>query len=1147
MKRILVALIAVSAFVISCVAQANDQKQKGADLFCTQNLMIEALENPVGIESTTPRMSWKTEFNSVPNESAIYNKRQSAYQILVASSLEKLEANDGDLWDSGKVQSEDSLFVDYAGKPLQTLKKYFWKVRVWDENDQPLDWSRPAFWVQGVVAPNDWKGEWIAQPESVRPNVDLDGANWIAAQKEQETNSGFATEYFRKEFTLDRPQSDFDEQNLSAILYFAANQKFNIFVNGRRVGYSIGMVFNADILRSIDVSEYLAPGKNVVAFSVSNDTKNSNDTKANNGELRPTALVAKLFVRALDKSNAPDNLQKPNRFGAPADLICAVATDPTWKATLEEKEGWNGLEFDDSNWASAKYAAFVKENGKSGLDDGPWGKLRRRTETVSPAFQKSFTLKKKVKDARLAVCAPGLFEFYLDDQRIGDQLLTPSFTRYDKRILYNVFDLAPYLQDSTKEHELQFLLGHSWYDVRSIVTWNFDAAPWRDFPKMRAMLDITYDDGTQETIVTDDSWSYSTSPVLFDCVRQGEIINGAWKREILGNAVVVDAPIGNPKLVAQKNPTTVVTDQYVAKSVKEVRPNVYVVDMGRNSAGWARVKIHGQKPGDVIRFKYSERVLESGEIERHDIEMHFMEGTPYYVAGMKGEFQTDFYFCNGNDEEYFEPRFTYNGYQYIEVTGLRNAPSPEDFVGQRVNTNFKTIGDFASSSYLLNALQSAMHESYLNNFVAGYPTDCPHREKNGWTGDAQLACELAQYNFENTAAYEKWVDDLVDEQREDGNLPGIVPTGDWGYPWGNGPAWDSSLVLIPWYLYVYRGDKKILEDAYDAMKKYVDYMTSRERENGIVYHGLGDWVSPKTNTPTEVTVSGYYYVDAKIVAQTAKLLGKSEDFAKYSTLAERIRKSYNAALYKGDGVYSIASQTSQSCPIHQGFTKTLPEKDQQEVFNRLVESVEKTNGHFDCGIFGVKYILRTLSENGRTDLALQLMLQKTKPAMSDWIERGAGTLWEDWGEGSSRNHIMFGDFSAWFYQSLAGIKLADAPDVVVAEAEPSALAFKRFVIEPKSRRTETTTPDGNSLTSAQARMNSPYGQINSSWNFNKETGETTYSIRVPFNTTASVVLPIEEGQKCIVGDGAKFVSEPLVQNGAVAFEIGSGYYTFVVK
>lgn len=1134
----LVATVVTAPLVFATVLLSPEQK---AELPVVVAKSVEGRVRPVGIDAARPRFSW------VSINDSLYNKKQSAYQVLVATSLEKLDSNEGDLWDSGKTASDESIFVVYEGAPLESLTRYYWKVRIWDEKDRASEWSNPSSWVQGIMKPEDWRGEWIAQPEEERPDVDLSGARWIAAPQERESDAGFVPEYFRKEFTLECPQNDFDEQNLSALLYYAANQKFEIFVNGARAGFSIGMVFNPDQLRSIDVSEYLRPGKNVVAIVVSNETKRPNGTKFGDGTLYPTALVAKLVISRLDRTGAPTNLPTPNRFGKPSQTVCSIGSDSSWKASLDGGDSWNALEFDDSQWANASKASFVAENDLDNLDSAPWGKLRRRSEKVSPAFQKTFETKKPIESAYLAVCAAGLFEAYVDGQKVQPQLLAPSFTRYDRRLLYNVLDVTNYFAPNEKSHELQLLIGHSWYDVRSIVTWNFDAAPWRDFPRVRAELKLNYEDGSTETVATDASWTYSTSPVLFDCVRQGEIVDGAWERKILGNAVVAPEPLGNPKIVAQKNEVTKINESYEAKSVKEVEPGLYVVDMGRNSAGWARIRLAGQKKGDVVRFRYSERVADSGAIERHDIDQHFMEGTPACLTGMKGGFQTDFYFCNGNDEEFFEPRFTYNGYQYIEVFGLRRAPETSDFLGLRLNTAFEEIGDFHCDVDLLNKLQAATLESYRNNYVAGYPTDCPHREKNGWTGDAQLACELAQYNFENTAGYEKWIDDLIDEQRPDGNLPGIVPTGDWGYPWGNGPAWDSSLVMIPWYLYVYRGDRKILEDSFDAMKKYVDYMTSRAKEDGLVYHGLGDWVFYKTNTPTEVIVSGYYYLDAKIVAQTAKLLGKTEDYEKYSALATKIRDDYNKTLYKGNGVYSINSQASQSCAIHQGIALGLPEADQKAVFDRLAEDVEKTEGHFDCGIMGVKYILRTLSENGRNDLALRLMLQETRPAMSDWIKRGAGTLWEDWNEGSSRNHIMFGDFSAWYYQSLAGIKLDGAPYSVVAETIPENVAFKHFVVEPKTRPNERTAQGFAPMTNVFARVNSPYGEIMSAWKVDADKARTTYVIRVPFNASATVILPREGDQNVEIlrGEGAREIENARAD--AVVFEVGSGTWSFQVS
>ena len=1139
MRRMLIKRV---AFAIVCVglaafAAANSAAAANTTLKAVGQ-QVENLVDPVGVGVANPRLSW----HSCPvSDSDVYNKSQTAYQILVSSSPEALKADVGDLWNSGKTVSDQSLYIEYSGKPLTTFQHCYWKVRVWDENGAVGPWSDGGSWVQGVMKSEDWKAQWIGQPQEVRPDVDLSGASWIAAPSEKETPSGFATEYFRKEFTIDLPQEEFDAQNVAGILYYAACQKFEIFVNGKRAGFSIGMVFNPDQLRSIDVSEYLVAGKNVVAFVVSNETKRPNGTKFGDGTLYPTALISKLFVKKLDKTNAPTNLPVPNRFGVPKDVVVAVGTDATWKSSLDKADSWNGLDFDASAWNSAKVVF-------DGLDAAPWGKLRRRTETVSPCFQKTFDVKKRVKSATLAVSAPGLFEAYLNGQKVGSQLLTPSFTRYDRRVLYNVLDLTEEFQGlKDSKAELQFILGHSWYDVRSIVTWNFDAAPWRDFPRVLAQLELVYEDGSRETVPTDSTWTYSTSPVVFDCVRQGEIINGSWNRVILGDAVVVPAPLGAKNLTAQKVAQTKVEATYTAKSVKQVKDGVWVVDMGQNNAGWARIKLCGQKKGDVVRFRYSERVVESGEIERHDIDQHFMEGTPAYMTGMKGGFQTDFYFCSGENEEFFEPRFTYNGYQYIEVVGLREAPKAEDFEGRMISSDFPEISSFTCSNELLNKIQAATVRSYHNNFVAGYPTDCPHREKNGWTGDAQLACELAQYNFENTAGYEKWLDDICDEQKPSGDVCAIIPTGDWGYPWGNGPAWDASLVLIPWYVYMYRGDRRIIEDSYDSIKKYVDFTSTRELDNGLVSHGLGDWVFAKTNTPVEVTSTGYYYLDVKILAQAARMLGKEADYEKYSALANKIRSNYNAALYKGDGVYSINSQTSESCAIHQGFTQVLDKADQDAVFARLVENVAKADGHFDVGILGAKYILRTLSEGGRNDLALQLILQETKPAYADWIRRGAGTLWEDWNEGSSRNHIMFGDVSAWFYQSLAGIKLAQAPEVVVAECDPQTVAFKQTVIEPKCSLAECAAPDREPLTSVSASVGSPYGPIVSEWDWNAEKTQLTVKVQIPANTKSTVILPCSSDQKCEVKKGAEGASLTDGKPNTVAYELGSGKYVFVVS
>ena len=1087
-------------------------------------LTVESMTNPVGVDTARPRFSWKP--------AAAQDARalsQSAYRILASSSEAACAEDRGDLWDSGKVESDASLFIPYAGKELLTSQRVFWKVKLWDQNGRESDWSDPVRFVCGVMKPGDWEAKWIGRAEtSAEEKAKLiNGAGWIASD-----DQNAKTIFYRKEFTLDVPQSAFDQKELTAAFRYAGNRSFELYVNGKRVGFSIGMVFNPDILRSIDVTDALVPGKNVVAAKVDNNAD------------APTALLVNLDVQKI----VPAEGSAKGR-GVPGETVLSVPSDASWQVSPSASDGWNGVGYAADGWKNAVRLFDA--------DGGPWGVLRRFADQESPVLGKEFSIPpdKKIAEATLHITGLGFYEAFLDGKKIGDRLLDPAPTNYDKAVLYASYDVTESLAESGA-HSLDVQLGHGWYDVRSIVTWNFDAAPWRAEPKMIAQLELVYDDGSREKILSDESWRTLESPILFDCIRQGEIVDGGFydrkeaRREPLGPAVLMTPPKGT--LRASIFPGAKVVSEFAAKSVTEVSDGVWVVDLGQNIAGWCRVRFNELKSGDVVRLRYSERILADGKIERHDLDMHFMEGTPAWYAGCKGGFQTDFYIARGKNGETFEPRFTYNGFQYVEVTGLQCAPKPEDFTARVVSNGFERIGSFESSDELLNKIEAATLSSYRANFVDGYPTDCPHREKNGWTGDAHLAAEQAMYNFENTACYEKWIRDLCDEQLADGNLAAIVPTGGWGYAWGNGPAWDSSLVLIPWYLYIYRGDLGVLEKSYDAMKRYVDYMTSRADKNFLISHGLGDWVFSKTNTPVVVTSVGYWYVDTRVVAAAARLLNKKEDAEKYGALAEKIRAAYNEHVLAENGVYSIGSQTSQSCAIHQGFSAVLSDAEQKAAFDKLVEQVEANDFHFDVGILGAKYILRTLSDRGRTDLALRLALQESRPSYADWIRRGAGTLWEDWGEGSSRNHIMFGDITAWFYQYLAGIRLDETPLPAVADprwlggdASSAPTAFKRFVIAPCCRKSDLQIPEREPLKYVSASVDSPRGEIRSSWKWNDDFTELVLDATIPVGTTATVKLPLEPGMNAAVdADAAKRLPD---QNGFALFAVPSGSYRFTVK
>ncbi|MEA3366149.1 MAG: family 78 glycoside hydrolase catalytic domain, partial [Candidatus Hydrogenedentes bacterium] len=516
--------------------------------------------------------------------------------------------------------------------------------------------------------------------------------------------------------------------------------------------------------------------------------------------------------------------------------------------------------------------------------------------------------------------------------------------------------------------------------------------------------------------------------------------------------------------------------------------------------------------GTKITLKYRELLKDDGTLDHRNA-----------VYVFSGDFQTDTYILKGEETEVWSPRFVYHGYRYVQVEGLPNPPTEDTLRAQVVHTDFETAGEFECSNTLLNRIQQNARWSYVGNYM-GYPTDCPHREKNGWTGDAHLAAEMGLMNFHTGAAYTKWLDDFADEQNEAGEYAAIIPTCGWGY--GIGPSWDCAYVLIPWHVYQYCGDTRILETHYDNLKRYVDFLGTKA-DNYMVDYGLGDWCPPlggsgSHKSPRMLTSTAYYYKDAELLARMANVLGKPEDAAKYSALADNIKQAFNERLYDAEtGLYAGDTQTSQACALYQGLAT-----DRDKVFGQLLTQIEAADGHLDCGILGTKYLMRVLSDFGRTDVAYGIAAKTTFPSWGHWIEQGATTLWERWDGGESHYHIMFGDVSAWFYAALAGI----APD---AEAP----GFKRIIMHPRP------VPG---LTWARAWHDSPYGRIASHWQW--ENGQYRHEIEVPVNASALVYVPdtgaVTEHRRPVAE--AEGVEEQAGIEGYRVFEVASGSYVFEV-
>ncbi|MGC9353228.1 MAG: family 78 glycoside hydrolase catalytic domain, partial [Mariniphaga sp.] len=744
----------------------------------------------------------------------------------------------------------------------------------------------------------------------------------------------------------------------------------------------------------------------------------------------------------------------------------------------------------------------------------------------APWFRKEFSTNKKIESARAYIAAAGLYELFINGERIGDHRLDPTYTRFDRRNLYVTYDVTENLQPG--ENAIGVLLGNGWYNHQSTAVWYFDKAPWRARPKFCMDLRVTYTDGTTETVSTGQDWQTAHSPVIFNSIYTAEHYDArleqpGWNMPGFGtegwrNAVATNAPSQN--ITAQAlHPIRNVTE-IPAVEMKQQGERTWLFDFGRNMSGVTKMKVSGPE-GTTIHLKHVERLDSTGRANMSNIDVH------YRPTDDSDPFQTDIFILSGNGEDEFMPRFNYKGFQYVEVTADQPLElKKENLTAYFMHSDVPPVGKIHSSNNTLNKIWEAANASYLSNLF-GYPTDCPQREKNGWTGDAHIAIETGLYNYDGITVYEKWLDDHRDEQQPNGVLPAIIPTDGWGYHWANGPDWTSTIAIIPWNIYLFYGDSRILEENYDNIKRYVDYI-DENYPSGITDWGLGDWVPVKSKTPKEFTSTTYYYVDAVILSKAARILGKQADFEKYSALSKKIKTAVNKKyLDRETGIYGSGLQTELSVALHWGL---VPDDLIPKVAENLAKRVEADDKHIDVGLLGTKTILNALSENGYPELAYEVAAQETYPSWGWWIVNGATTFYENWPLDASRdismNHIMFGEINAWYYKALGGI----FPD----EKNPG---FKNIILKPHF------VPG---LEHFEASHEGPYGTIVSSW---KKKGKTVeYSVSVPANSTAVLYLEgnnIRESNRALEKNPYLKIRES--KNNLHILELKAGEYHFEIR
>lgn len=889
--------------MINCTLTTNEKE------LMPVNLRSDQVQNPLAINNTSPRLSWDLPLFEETQE-------QKAYQILVSGSIENLNKNIGDLWDSGKINSGQSQNIKYGGEPLQSRQQVYWKVRIWNRNDQPSEWSEINKWQIGLLDMKDWEAKWIA----------------ISEDKNPDSPETYPAPYFRKEFNISKP----------------------------------------------------------------------------------------------------------------------------------------------------------------------------------------------IKSARVYVTGLGYYELYLNSDKVGDHVLAPAPTNYDKRnlrhllykyndrsktrVLYNTFDISGMLKQG--DNAVGIILGNGWYNQRDRRE---EGWMWYDTPRLIMQMEIEYDDGSKEKVVSNDSWKVSTGPILHDAIFTGEIYDA--RLELTGwnspgfndskwqKAKIVRAPTG--KLKAQLAPPDKVVRIIKPKSKTELSDKKYSFDIGEMFSGWVKIKVQGKR-GSRITLCYFEEL--GGQYRQKDV-----------------------YILSGNGVEEYEPRFTWHAFRNVEIEGLSEEVKLIDITGRVVHTAVDSVGYFESSNKLFNKVYKNYRRTQLGNYHGSFSSDCPHRERLGYTGDGQLLVESSIFNFDMYRFYRKWLNDIADVQDSvTGFVPHTAPFGGGG----GGPAWGSSYVIVPWFYYIYYGDSDVLEKHYSGMKHWVEYLGTRTDKNGLVVREepgawcLGDWAAPgKDEVPPPFVNTCYYFYVTDILSKSATVLGDEKDAKNYANLAQKIKDNINKAYYnKDEKQYWENRQGANAYPLAFGI---VPDDDVSQVVESLVQNILKNKGHFDSGILATPLVLDVLSKFGREDIAFTLMNQRDYPGYGYVLEKNTTTLWEYWDGKLSHSHPMYGSVIRWFFKEIAGIN----PD-------PENPGFKHIIIKPMI---------SGDLTYVSASYNSIYGQISSHWQIKDNI--LRLNVGIPSNTSATIFIPSKDKNSVEVNNRYEWEKAELIRNDGMytIYKISPGKYEFISK
>jgi alpha-L-rhamnosidase len=814
-----------------------------------------------------------------------------------------------------------------------------------------------------------------------------------------------------------------------------------------------------------------------------------------------------------------------------------------WKVMIWDNHGkasaWSNIAswqmglLTQADWLGADWIAYDKLPDSSTIVPFYHGKGPKKlgaANDVLPLMRETFNVGNKLKKATLYLCGLGHFELSLNGKKVGDHFLDPGWTKYDKQALYVPFDVTKQL--IAGKNTVGVMLGNGFYYIPRDKRYRKLTGAF-GYPKMICRLVLEYDNGQVDNILSDASWKTAPSPVTFSSIYGGEDYNANLEQRGWDTNGFDDSKWRNviktddvPQLNAQVAEPLKIMQEFRPQSKKQLTKGAWIYDLGQNFSGIPQISVQGKK-GDTVKIIPAELVNADGSVNQKG------SGGPHYYN----------YILKGSGIETWHPLFTYYGFRYLQVEGAapqneansQNLPVIVDIKGLHTRNAAETVGSFSCSNELFNKTFKLIDWAMKSNMASVF-TDCPHREKLGWLEEAHLVGSSLHYNYDIVGLARKCISDMRISQTDDGLIPEIAPEYvKFDEPFRDSPEWGSNAVILPWYVYQWYGDKEVLTQNYDMIKRYLAYLDKRS-VNHLLYQGLGDWydLGPKPPgvsqlTPKGITATSLYYYDLDIAGKIASLLGKYDDAALYKNLAAKVKKAYNQQFFNTETKqYGTGSQAANAMSV---YARLVEPQYKAAVVSNIVKDIRARGNSLTAGDIGYRYLLRVLDDEGRSDVIYDMNNRADVPGYGYQLAHGATALTESWAALSSvsNNHFMLGHLMEWFYSGLAGIRPAD-----------DAIAFNKIEIRPETVGDVTWT---------KASYQSPYGSILSSWK--KEKGQFSLQVRIPANTTASIYLPVKsnatitvDGQNIKTLHDLKFMG---YHAGKAEIKVGSGNYTFIAK